>query len=262
MKAFSDFIEGFFFPSDRRDYWKPEHYGLKTQPLTVEHPKGYRLDARVIQAKGKDLKGRVVALHSGLFNREFNLPQVLFWAQAGYEVVSFDYSGYGQSQGVSRVDGLLEDTEAVIRAYDQYCQVKMPYLLFAQGIGCDAALQYYDRHADRVAGLILESAYDTRRGWVKDRWGPVIGDIAAAAIHFAAPEPSEVLPRVHVPLMVVYPQSGRYIHKKQRTLVCEKLPAHAQLGLVPKTPSFGIFTVPDSLWQKNALKFAAKKVFK
>lgn len=262
MKAFSNFIEGFFFPSDRRDYWKPEHYGLKSQRIKIEHPFGYTLDALLLQVNAKEIKGRILALHSGLFNREFNLPQVIFLVKAGYEVLIFDYSGYGESGGHSCIDSLLIDTEAAVDALDKVQNKQSKFLIFAQGVGCDAALQYYHRHPERISGLILESGYDTRKGWIKDRWGPFIGDIAAYAIKFLSPEPAEILPNVHVPLLVVYPSSGRYIHKKQRTLVCNKLPRHAKLWLIEKMPSFGIFTVPDSIWQKNVLHFIEKKVLK
>ena len=262
MSLFHDIIEGFFFPSDRRDYWKPEHYGLKGHAFTCPHPAGHTLNGYLFLSGTQETKGRVLFCHSGLFNREFNLPQVLFLIDAGYEVVSFDYSGYGLSGGKSRLDGLLADLEAVVHYDSEENRFQGPYIIFAQGIGCDAAMQFYHAHRSHVSMLILESMYYSRKGWIKDRWGPLVGDIGAAMLETTSIEPEAVLPEIHVPLLMVYPESGKYIRKSERLKVSSHLPKHALLWTVPKTQSFGIFNTHNGTWSIKALSFIEKKTKK
>lgn len=260
MNLFHDIIEGFFFPSDRRDYWKPAHYGLKGHEFTCPHPVGYTLNGYLFKSGIGETKGRVLFCHSGLFNREFNLPQILFLIDAGYEVVSFDYSGYGHSRGKSRLDGLLADMEAVVKYDSNQNHFNSAYILFAQGIGCDAAMQFFHAHKNRVSLLILESMYYSRKGWLKDRWGPLVGDIGAAMLKTTSIEPEKVLPEIHIPLLMVYPEKGKYIRKSERIKVVSHLPKHARMWIVPKSQSFGIFNTPNSIWSIQALNFIEKNL--
>lgn len=174
MGFLSAFVENMFFQTDAQRYWKPEHYGLTGIPFTAENTDGRKLDAIVLPAQpkdGKPLDKTVIYCEPGVFNREFNLPQVAYLAQKGFTVVLFDYSGFGISSGKTTIDGLLTDVETVIEWLDRSDYARSQYVLLGQGVGCDAALQFAHAHPKRVEKLILESAYANRRHWSKERWG-------------------------------------------------------------------------------------------
>ena len=117
MGFLSAFVENMFFQTDAQRYWQPEHYGLTGIPFTAENTDGRKLDAIMLPAQpkdGKPLDKTVIYCEPGVFNREFNLPQVAYLAQKGFTVVLFDYSGFGISSGKTTIDGLLTDVETVI----------------------------------------------------------------------------------------------------------------------------------------------------
>ena len=122
MGFLSAFVENMFFQTDAQRYWQPEHYGLTGIPFTAENTDGRKLDAIMLPAQpkdGKPLDKTVIYCEPGVFNREFNLPQVAYLAQKGFTVVLFDYSGFGISSGKTTIDGLLTDVETVIEWLDR-----------------------------------------------------------------------------------------------------------------------------------------------
>lgn len=259
MKFLSDFVERLFFHCDGRAYWKPELYGLRGDEFKVRTSAGNELDGMVLQPKQKKSEPiqTVLYFHAAQFNREFNLPQVVFLATSGFRVILFDYSGCGLSTGKTTIDGLLSDAEAVLNWWQTTTGEGKPLVFFGQGVGCDAALQLYATHPESCSGLILESAYGSRRGWVKDRWGPVIGDAAAKCLQYTAPEPVSVAAKIKVPMVLIYPQRDDFARSNQRKLMSEAS-LRAKVWTVPGTKYLGIFANAQGDWHKAVVDFVLK----
>ena len=261
MAFMTAFVESFFFNPDSRTYWHPNHYGLKSEAFLCKTSDGNQLSGIVIPAQGKKVqtvKGTVLFFHAGTMNREYHLVQPIFMAEAGFNVAIFDYSGFGESTGKASLESLLPDGEAVIGFLDQSPWKQDRYVFFAQGEGCDAALQLADKHPARIASLILESCYATRRGWVKDRWGPVIGNVAASQIECKAVEPAEALSRVKVPLLLIYPGDDSFVHSSERKAAIAAVAGRAEVWNVPKAKFLGIFGGRPSEWHVALIRFVSK----
>ncbi len=255
MKVLSDFVESMFFHCDGRAYWKPEHYGLLGKSFKTLTKRGNTLDGLVLESpRAKEKKKVVLYFHSAEFNREFNLPQVVFLAMAGFRVLLFDYSGCGLSTGKCTLDGLGEDAESVLGWLDGSPYKSASLTFFAQGVGCDAALQLMALHPARCNGLILESAYCSRSGWIKERWGPVIGDLAAHALQCHAPDPGSILEKVRVPILLIYPECDDFVRVGQREAVISKT-RKASVWIVPGKRFLGIFADAQGKWHQDVVKF-------
>ena len=263
MAFLTAFVESFFFNPDSRTYWHPNHYGLKSEAFMCETKDGVHLSGIVIPAQGKTVtstRGTVLFFHAGTMNREFHLVQPIFLAEAGFNVVLFDYSGFGESTGKAALENLLPDSEAVLSFLDSSPWKSGKYVFFAQGEGCDAALQLADKYPDKPAALILESCYATRRGWVKDRWGPLIGHFAASQIACKATEPAEVLSRVKAPLLLIFPGNDTFVHSSERKAVIAAAGSKAEVWNVPKARFLGIFGGQRSDWHTALIRFAGEAV--
>lgn len=260
MAFITAFVESFFFNPDSRTYWHPTHYGLASESFSCLTSVGNQLSGIVIPAHVKTVKGTVLFFHAGTMNREYHLIQPIFLAEAGFNVVLFDYSGFGQSTGNASLDNLLPDGEAVIDFLDQSPWKQDGYIFFAQGEGCDAALQVADKHPDKTAAIMLESCYATRRGWIKDRWGPVIGHAAASQIECKAVEPAEALSRVKAPLLLIYPGDDSFVHSSERKAAIAAAAGRAEVWNVPKAKFLGIFGGRPSEWHSALIRFASQTV--
>ena len=260
MGFMSGFVEGFFFNTDNRTYWLPQHFGLKSKRFKVTVASGHKVSGLMLESNKDTINGTVFFFPPAFYNSSFNLGQVAFLTNYGFQVLLFDYSGSGDSAGNCSIDSLLDASESVYNCFlsSEYYTGKI--VLFAQALGCDAALQFYSKHSDDICGLALESCYASRRGWIKDKWGPVIGDLAAAQLSINAVEPKDVLPTIRVPLVEIYPEKDTYIHSSERKAVFDITPKSAEIWSVLGAKSLNVFPQP-SPWQEKLVNFFLKKCF-
>lgn len=261
MGFMSGFVEGFFFNTDNRTYWLPQHFGLKAKRFKTTAAAGHQLSGLVLESKKKDSIGTIFFFTPALYNVSFNIGQAAFLTDHGFNVLMFDYSGCGNSLGHSSIAGLLSDAQAVFGWFKQSEYYSGKVALFAQALGCDAALQFYSKNQADVCGLALESCYASRQGWIKDKWGPVIGDLAASQLNIDAIEPKDVLPTIRVPLIEIFPEKDTYIHSNQKSAVFNVTPKSAEIWNVSGAKSLAVF--PQSVSNQERLAhFFEKKCFK
>lgn len=261
MGLMSGFVEGFFFNTDNRTYWLPQHFGLKAKRFKTTAAAGHQIAGFILESKKKDTIGTILFFTPALYNVSFNIGQAAFLTDYGFNVLMFDYSGCGDSQGHSTIAGLQSDAQAVFDWFKHSEYSKGKVALFAQALGCDAALQFYAKNEREVCGLALESCYASRQGWIKDKWGPVIGDLAASQLAVGAVEPQEVLPTIRVPLLEIFPEKDTYIHSNQKSAVFNVTPKSAEIWNVSGAKSLSVFPQSAPNQQKLA-QFFEKKCFK
>ena len=260
MGLFTGLVESLFFHADSLQYWKPWHYGLRYAPFKAKTTLGNTIDGIILLPKKQEKvpSQTVVYFNPAYFNREYCLPQVAFLAQAGFSVALFDYSGCGISSGKSSLSSLLSDSEAVLGWLDTSEFKSETYTIFAQGLGADAAMQLFNTHPKRVNGLILESAYNSRKGWVKDRWGPVIGDIAAYSLNETDFSLGDALKNARIPVALIFPTADTHIRKTERSRLIANAPKKTLVWEPKNTRFLGVFGAQRNEWHEEMIHFIEK----
>lgn len=133
--------------------------------------------------------------------------------------------------------------------------------VLGQGVGADAALRFADNHSSEVKALVVESIYATRKGWIKERYGPVVGDVISKLLKSDALEPIEVLPTIQCPLVVVKPQKDDFVRKTEQALISAALPEQAEVWDVPGKSYLGVFSDNNSPFRGRLTEFL-KQSFK
>ena len=262
MKLFSEFIDGMFFNLDQRSYWQAEHYGFNYQRFTAKLADNNTISGQVIIPNTAKPLADILFFHSAQFNYLFSLPMTAFLYKAGFRVTMFDYRGGGESRGKASMNNIKEDARAVFDWMKSAGYGKQGLVFFGQGVGADCALQLYKDVPHDVNGLILESVYNTKKGWLKEKWGPVIGDIAAACLNVTAIDPAEILPTVKVPCLIVQPELDTFCRKQQRLLVRQHAPKGAQILNIANCKYLYPFAGQYPQWEKKAVEFITKKCLK
>lgn len=260
MLNLSGFVNDVLFQGDRRSYWHPAHFGLKHERFECVTSDGEKLSGLVLLAKpaeGGMVRGTVLFFHAAVMNLQFHLPQVAFFADAGFHVVLFDYRGFGSSTGRSGMKTLDDDAESVFQWVEKSEWSSSNLVLFGQGIGCDAALRLLHRHPSRFRSLVLEAPYAHRGDWLRERWGPLIGDIAAKVVKIDAVEPEEVLAQARVPVLAVYPDHCAFARSGQRRRVESSLNERGHSFEVSGAKFLGIFGSGRPEPQARVLEFIA-----
>lgn len=142
-----------------RSEWlvEPDQLGIPFED--VELATGPRTSVHGWFLPSVDGDGRTVVLcHGNAANISFYHPYYSFLHAAGYNVLLYDYRGYGKSRGEVDIDALFSDTELMLEhvlARDDVDPQRV--FLFGTSLGAIVALRSAARHPE-LAGVIIEDA--------------------------------------------------------------------------------------------------------
>ncbi len=102
----------FYWPS-RQVYQDPRDYGLACETVFFDSEPGLRLHGFFFPARGEPL-GTVLHAHGNAGNVTAHFPLVAWLPPLGWNVLCFDYRGYGRSEGRITRAGSIRDTHAAL----------------------------------------------------------------------------------------------------------------------------------------------------
>jgi hypothetical protein len=151
--------------------------GLAGEELEVETEDGERLHAVWAPARAPS-RGHVLLCHGNAGDLRDRVPHAGLLTAAGFDVLLFDYRGYGRSSGRPSVEGTHRDARAAHDALLERAGAPDARVFFlGESLGAAVALRLAVERPP--AGLVLQSAFTSVR--------------AMAALHYRA------IPRVLVP---------------------------------------------------------------
>lgn len=122
-----------FFQGDKEKWRQPESINIRCDREWIQSQDGTRLQTMYCPAKDQP-KGVIVQFHGNAQNMYAHY-QFLSWLIAeGYALATFDYRGYGESDGKSDRQGIYEDA----RAYIKHIRSKLSHtrrIFYGQSLG-------------------------------------------------------------------------------------------------------------------------------
>ncbi len=157
----------FYYPNDKV-YDRPEAHGLAYEDARFTAADGTALHGWFFPATDRTAsEGTVLHLHGNAGNLTAHFHHVAWLPACGFNVLCFDYRGYGQSEGAMTRDGSIQDAHAAldwlltrddvdadrIAAFGQSLGGAVGIVLAAQrnevrGVATDGAFDSYRRIAD------------------------------------------------------------------------------------------------------------------
>jgi len=101
----------FYFPTHDQPA-TPANWGFKFENIDFKSADGTRLHGWLIPKRGKTAKGTVVFSHGNAGSVGHHLGFVIWLAEAGYNVLMYDYRGFGKSEGSVDRRGMVDDVKA------------------------------------------------------------------------------------------------------------------------------------------------------
>jgi fermentation-respiration switch protein FrsA (DUF1100 family) len=142
-----------FLPTSGQAVWSA---GLRFEELSLPVESGARVAARFVEA-GQS-RGVVLFCHGNAGNLTHREETVHLWRRLGWDVLIFDYEGYGESRGRPSEQGCYR---AALAAYEWLKSQKKlqsrPLLIHGRSLGGAVATGL--AHEKGADGLILESTF-------------------------------------------------------------------------------------------------------
>ena len=101
----------FYFPT-RDEPSTPATWGLKYEPIDFKSDDGTPLHGWFIRANARKPKATVVFSHGNAGSISYHIGFCAWFAEAGYNVIMYDYRGFGKSGGSVDRRGMIDDVKA------------------------------------------------------------------------------------------------------------------------------------------------------
>lgn len=202
-------VENLFFHPNRITYTRPAQFGLQVDEFYFDSD-GARLHAWWLPARTARPLGSVLHLHGNAANISNHLPLAAWLPPAGFNVLMFDYRGFGLSEGKPSLAGVVDDSAAALQALRTRPGVDPGKLVvFGQSLGGATALRLLARDADGVRLAIIDSAFYSYRSIARDA---ALGSVVLAPLlPVALPmlpgrddDPVTALADIRLPLLFVH----------------------------------------------------------
>ena len=155
-----------FFQPTGTIYSSPGIYGIDYQPVEFRAADGTALFAWFMPARG-EAHGTVLYLHGNAQNISAHFANVAWMPAAGFNVLTFDYRGYGGSQGRPTLAGVQLDIDAAMRLLIERPDVDADRIIvFGQSLGGALAIYYvaHSEYRSHIRAVVADSAFaDYRR---------------------------------------------------------------------------------------------------
>ena len=163
IAAVSGCCERLFYYPDARVHSTPAECALAFEPVEFSSKDGTRLTGWFLPAIG-EARGTVVHCHGNAQNMTSHWRFAEFLPGRGFNLLVFDYRGYGKSEGSPKRRGSVEDAEAAVEYVLGREDVDPERVgLFGQSIGGAIAVVVTAKDK-RVKGLVLDSAFSSYQG--------------------------------------------------------------------------------------------------
>ena len=139
----------------------PVAAGLDYREVTLTAADGTRLSGWWLPAKkGVPLKGTVLHLHGNGGNLAYHLGATAWLPEQGYQVLMFDYRGYGLSEGSPTLPAVYQDIDAAFKWLQQQPEAQgQPLIVLGQSLGGAMGVHYLSQHPEqrqRLKAMILD----------------------------------------------------------------------------------------------------------
>jgi fermentation-respiration switch protein FrsA (DUF1100 family) len=227
----------FFYYPNRTLYVDPDQLGL--HPELVQYPSlnGKKLTALYFKTDQKP-KGTIVHFHGNFGNMSNHFPLSLFLLKQGFDVLAFDYEGYGASEGRPSPQNLVNDGIASVRyAHVHLRNPATGVAVFGQSLGGSTAI-VVTAQEPLVKAAVIEAAFTGHAAMAREALGrhiftwplypfaPLFMNHSLDAIRFV----DRISPR---PIFFIHGDHDEIVPFKMSKLLFEKAKEPKKLWIVP-----------------------------
>lgn len=254
----------FYYP-DHESYGTPSNFGLKYEDVTFASADGTKLHGWFLPAQGR-AAGTVIHFHGNAQNVGAHLDFVEWLPREGFNVFTFDYRGYGKSEGRVSREGIVQDAIAAI----EYVRARKDIdperlLILGQSLGGAKAIAALGSgHGAGVRAIVIDSTFSSYRRMARDVMGktvvlwPVKWPLAWALIS-GSYDPEDYLARLPpVPILFLHGTEDEVVPYYHTPLLFAKARDPKEMWTVTGANHIEALLLPRSGYRERLVAFCRK----
>jgi fermentation-respiration switch protein FrsA (DUF1100 family) len=167
---FSGCFNSSFYRPNQTLYETPERYNLRYKEVFFKSKDGTMLYGWFIPAIG-DSVGTVIHFHGNFANLTYSLKQIYWLPSQNFNVFTFDYRGYGRSEGFPSQQGIYEDSVAAIEYIMSNPDIDHANVfIFGQSLGgANAVIAIAKNDYPKIRAIAIEGTFYSYRKEAQDK---------------------------------------------------------------------------------------------
>lgn len=160
----------FFYPAQQH-YGDPAEAGLVYEEVRFASADGTALHGWFLPAQSEPVHGTVIHFHGNAQNISTHVGAVWWLPRHGFNVLTFDYRGYGRSAGEPDFAGVHADAEAALEWAQRDPRIALSRtVVLGQSLGASVAITSLARWAGpSPAGVVAEGPFASYRGIAREK---------------------------------------------------------------------------------------------
>jgi len=232
-----------YLPSDEIES-RPEDAGLTARDLRIETHDGERLHGWWIASSAQS-RGHVLLCHGNGGNIGDRVEHARLLSTSGYDVLLFDYRGYGESSGRPTEEGTYRDARAARRALldqEEVDESRIAYL--GESLGAAVALELALEAPPR--GLVLQSAFTSVREMARVHYP----SLPRAVVPDAYPSLRHI-ERLESPLLVLHGERDEIVPCSHGRALLEAAPEPKEMRVFPGLGHNDLVPLAGAAWAEG-----------
>lgn len=159
---FINSCSGLFFYPSKEQLADPAQYGIHPESVSFKSSDGTHLSGWFFKSATKPVKGTIIQFHGNAENMTSHFRSLVWVIAHGYNLFTFDYRGYGTSEGRPTIEGLNMDAVAAYSTVAGHPEAsKGPLILYGQSLGGIVLLKAMENFQNRsmVSHVIVEGSF-------------------------------------------------------------------------------------------------------
>lgn len=200
-----------YYP-DRFLWGDPRAHGIEFNEFYVKSYDGTRLLFWDLKSANKNPENLVLMFHGNAQNMSSHIFNLMWLTKEGFDVMAFDYRGYGLSEGTPYPRGVVEDgLMALNTAFTKFKAGKYKrFIIYTQSLGGNVALRALEEFQFNkdINLLVLDSTFRNPQDVARSKVGPfgylVSGEFVA----------KKELSHITMPVLVIHNETDPVVNIK------------------------------------------------
>lgn len=255
----------FFYKTDQIAYFDPIVGGLRHETVRFKSSDGTLLSGWFVPSRA-ERRGTVVFFHGNNKNISGHFRYVDWLPASGYDVFTFDYRGYGASEGNPSPRGIHDDCLAALAYVRSRPDVDRERIfVFAQSLGGNYALSAL-ANADRrgIRAAVIEGAFASHREIAQDRapaypLPEALGLWLADNLFDDRYDSVEAVARIDdVPLLFIHGDQDKVVEYRHAGLLNAAAKGRHELWTIPGGQHLDTFIRRQEPYRRKLLEYLAR----
>jgi hypothetical protein len=221
----------------------PADVGLEFEDLRIASAEGKMLAAWFVPAQSGNPRGTVL-LHPGMEGNIGRYVSMLPWAaENDFNILIYDYQGFGASEGEPDFRNFEPDAHAVVNYLLSRPEPSCGVIIHLGGsLGTLPALSAAAEYPDSTVGVVVFGGFFPEQVggiWLRTFVSPLLaplGDITGLLWIALLPEfmnPRLAIDRVRAPILAIIPEDDTIVPREAQMIFFEALPEPKELYITP-----------------------------